>query len=652
MDLFQVRFKETCRRIEDGELNEICLENLNDAQGLKLAQAASSSRSLVQLSIIRSSLTDAFTCQILSGGCSDTLVYLELQNCQLDDDAVEALCEHLDGSAVRNLHLASNSIGDIGACAVAEAGEGLQILHMQNNQVRDLGAEALSILSDTLSELYCFGNPFGKRGKEYLRAASKRQGLTLIWEDEDDSETSQTSQTITSTTGDSTLGDLPLIATSRRKISTRRDNSDPEYHFETLLQKFEDEQSDHDETSTCSQAVECDVGQAFLRMHYNDHALKCIDLAEITAEYAHSIAHNLKPFVRELCLTYSGLDATFTSNFEYKHLLILDLGSNALGDEGVEALIENWSTALNFLNLPDNNIGDIGACAIAEVAASLQSLCICENVIGALGAQALSELELDYLFCWDNPFGETGKQYLKKAADKRMGSEKKLHWVRPFHWDQELHVAREKALIGSAPSVNKNSLRKTKEKLPTSPEYNEARRVLEERYAAMREKFVNRGSEANADQERIAPPAFVVPNEEEHVSSSPKTPRKKKETAAEQQDRINKSLLLLRRKKQASQKRGVDPGLTLDGEKPKFGYSVRNRKGGSSTPPRISLSARSYEDVAKSREEAAARPQPDPPGKHPRQNTVVETEEPKDFADARRQMESLERQFALAHQMI
>lgn len=75
-------------------------------------------------------------------------------------------------------------------------------------------------------------------------------------------------------------------------------------------------------------------------------------------------------------------------------LTVLNLGTNALGDDGVRALARAFPNAIESLDLSENQIGANGARALADVLAmrdtSLLTLDLRDNVVGNEGARALA----------------------------------------------------------------------------------------------------------------------------------------------------------------------------------------------------------------------------------------------------------------------
>ena len=497
--------EEICQKLAQDGLETIALcRDLDEGETGLLAEAVLKSTQVRDFSLTKCYLSLEFCSHLVGWDCS-MLTHLNLTNDGLTDDCIEVLCGILEGAtSLQSLILDSNELGDIGACALAEILEDLQVssLSLCHNQIRDLGAEALSMLavgSDSLTEILCFDNSFGERGKSHLgKAAFENRNILIKWfEDDDQSSTmkSTASETYISVAHSApSLGHqsapslshqtalsapMPIVGRSPI-VPLRRSRSqveDPEYHFDHLLEKLEKSFGrSFSEDPLKEENVEFTLDKAFLRLHYRDETLKCIDLAEISEEGAISICAAMQNNVQELCLTYCGLTKHFCGFINIMEgLRILDLGGNNLGDDGAEALCQQWSKHLKFLNLSDNRIGNIGACAIAEVGETLDSLCICENLIGDLGAEALSELSthIEYLFCWDNAFGYPAKEVFENVQHK------KLYWVKPFHWELELETARDNAQRQHKGPRLPDNLRSNREKTPTSASYNAARKSLE-----------------------------------------------------------------------------------------------------------------------------------------------------------------------------
>jgi len=500
--------EETCQKLEQDATETVSLSgDFDEDESEQLAGAILKSTQVRDFSLTKCYLSLEFCSHLVGWDCCN-LIHLNLSSNSLTDDCIEVLCEVLEGAtSLQTLNLDSNEIGDVGACALAEILEDLQVstLSLCHNHIRDLGAEALSMLamgSESLREIYCYDNSYGERGEGHLgKAAYENRNILLKWfEDDDQSSTmkSTTSETFISVAnsapslghqsapslGHQTALSAPMPISSRAPIvpfrRSRSQVEDPEYHFDHLLEKMEASLGQvFSEDPLTEENVEFSLDQAFLRLHYQDQSLKCIDLAEISEEGAISICAAMQNHVQELCLTYSGLTKHFCGFVNILDgLRILDLGGNSLGDDGAEALCENWSKHLKFLNLSDNGIGNIGACAIAEVGETLDSLCICENRIGDLGAEALVDLSshLDYLFCWDNAYGYPAKEFFESAKHD------KLFWVKPYHWELELETARDNAQLQHKGPRRPDDLRKKKEKTPTSAAYNAARQSLEKNF--------------------------------------------------------------------------------------------------------------------------------------------------------------------------
>lgn len=503
--------KKTCQKLEQDALDTVILSgNLEEEETGHLAEAVVKSTQIRDFSLTNCYLSLEFCSQLVGWECSN-LTRLDLSNNSLTDDCIEVLCGVLEGaSSLQSLILDSNEIGDIGACALAEILEDLHVLSLSlcHNRIRDLGAEALSMLAvgtESLTEILCYDNTFGDRGRAHLgKAAFENRSILLRWLDDEDDQSSTmkstASETCTSVAhsapslghqshsglslGQQTTLSAPMPIFGRSPIvplrRTRSQVADPEYHFDHLLEKLEKSLGQvFTEDPLTEENVEFSLDKAFLRLHYRDETLKCIDLAEISEEGAISICAAMQNHVQELCLTYSSLTKHFCGFLNMMEgLRILDLGGNNLGDDGAEALCEHWSKNLKFLNLSDNCIGNIGACAIAEVGETLDSLCICENQIGDLGAEALVELSphLDYLFCWDNAFGYPAREFFEDA------NHNKLYWVKPYHWELELETARDNAQRQQKGPRLPDNLRKKKEKTPTSTSYNAARKSLEKSF--------------------------------------------------------------------------------------------------------------------------------------------------------------------------
>jgi uncharacterized protein (TIGR02996 family) len=122
----------------------------------------------------------------------------------------------------------------------------------------------------------------------------------------------------------------------------------------------------------------------------------------------------------------NGIAHTLTSSSLLARLTWLDLGHNALGDTGVQALAAcSHLVRLTHLALWNNGIGDAGAQALA-VGPQLGHLTFLDlryNWIGDPGARALAASPwLARLTCLDlatNSIGEEGRQALRHSASLR-----------------------------------------------------------------------------------------------------------------------------------------------------------------------------------------------------------------------------------------
>jgi len=114
--------------------------------------------------------------------------------------------------------------------------------------------------------------------------------------------------------------------------------------------------------------------------------------------------------LEQLDLAHNGLRGLPAELAALTGLTSLDLGDNAIGDEGARALAA--LTGLTSLNLAYNRIGDEGARALAALT-GLTSLHLAGNAIGAAGARALAALTgLTSLHLAGNAIGAAGARAL------------------------------------------------------------------------------------------------------------------------------------------------------------------------------------------------------------------------------------------------
>jgi len=105
----------------------------------------------------------------------------------------------------------------------------------------------------------------------------------------------------------------------------------------------------------------------------------------------------------------------------------LSLGRNHIGDRGVQALTEAPGLSLRALDLWHNDLGPLGAQALADCAplAHLSQLDLGGNRIGSDGARALAESphlgRLTVLMLWHANIGNAGAEALARAGFERLG---------------------------------------------------------------------------------------------------------------------------------------------------------------------------------------------------------------------------------------
>ena len=150
---------------------------------------------------------------------------------------------------------------------------------------------------------------------------------------------------------------------------------------------------------------------------------------QLGAAGAEALCRAAFPCMEELCLGRCGLgpdgaQSLASSATQWPRLRVLSGFENALGDEGVAALLAAPLPALEELSLERNGIGEQGAAAIAAASSrlpNLRYLGLSLNALGDSGARALAQAHfprLQSLNLRGNNIGAEGKAALDAARTR------------------------------------------------------------------------------------------------------------------------------------------------------------------------------------------------------------------------------------------